>query len=153
MKVHAGKAASTGQCAVSERTMSWSIRDGVIELALHRAPCNELGSLSLEDLEKFATALQVMEPEAEAHALIIHSELKTGFCAGADLRELYQRSQAMEKAEAARGGRDFLERSHRGLNLLDATPMTTIAAVDGVAFWGGFAVGLGLELVCARQKA
>ena len=26
--------------------------------------------------------------EAEAHALIIYSELKPGFCAGADLREL-----------------------------------------------------------------
>src|SRR5258708_11429535 len=127
-----GKAASTGQCAVSERAMSWSIRDGVIELALHRAPCNELGSLSLEDLEKFATALQIME--AEAHALIIYSELKTGFCAGADLRELYQRSQAMEKAEAARGVRDFLERIHRLLNLIDATPLTTVAAVPGRAF-------------------
>ncbi len=151
--MHGGKAASTGQCAVSERAMSWSIRDGVIELALHRAPCNELGSLSLEDLEKFATALQVMEAEAEAHALIIHSELKTGFCAGADLRELYQRSQAMEKAEAARGVRDFLERIHRVLNLIDATPLTTIAAVHGVTFGGGFELALACDLIVADKMA
>ena len=151
MKVHAGKAASTGQCAASERAMSWSIRDGVIELALHRAPCNELGSSSLEDLEKFATALQVME--AEAHALIIYSELKTGFCAGADLRELYQRSQAMEKAEAARGVRDFLERIHRVLNLIDATPLTTIAAVHGVTFGGGFELALACDLIVADKMA
>jgi len=133
--------------------MSWSIRDGVIELALHRAPCNELGSLSLEDLEKFATALQVMEAEAEAHSLIIHSELKTGFCAGADLRELYQRSQAMEKAEAARGVRDFLERIHRVLNLIDATPLTTIAAVHGVTFGGGFELALACDLIVADKMA
>jgi len=151
MKVHEGKAASTGQCAVSESAMSWSIRDGVIELALHRAPCNELGSSSLEDLEKFATALQVME--AEAHALIIHSELKTGFCAGADLRELYQRSQAMEKAEAARGVRDFLERIHRVFNLIDATPLTTIAAVHGVTFGGGFELALACDLIIADKMA
>ncbi len=149
--MHGGKAASTGQCAVSERAMSWSIRDGVIELALHRAPCNELGSLSLEDLEKFATALQIME--AEAHALIIYSELKTGFCAGADLRELYQRSQAMEKAEAARGVRDFLERIHRVLNLIDATPLTTIAAVHGVTFGGGFELALACDLIVADKMA
>src|SRR6266851_7853411 len=153
MKVHAGKAASTGQCAVSERAMSWSIRDGVIELALHRAPCNELGSSSLEDLEKFATALQVLEAEAEAHALIIHSELKTGFCAGADLRELYQRSQAMEKAEAARGVRDFLERIHRVLNAIDESPLTTIAAVHGVTFGGGFELALTCDLIVADKMA
>jgi len=133
--------------------MSWSIRDGVIELALHRAPCNELGSSSLEDLEKFATALQVLEAEAEAHALIIHSELKIGFCAGADLRELYQRSQAMEKAEAARGVRDFLERIHRVLNLIDATPLTTIAAVHGVTFGGGFELALACDLIVADKMA
>ncbi len=45
--------------------------------------------------------------QAEAHALIIYSEMKPGFCAGADLRELYQRSQAMEKAEAAERSAGF----------------------------------------------
>ena len=71
------------------------LRDGVIELALHRAPCNEIGSLSLDELERFVGALESLE--SDAHALIIYSELKAGFCAGADLRELYQRSQAMEQ--------------------------------------------------------
>src|SRR6266849_8560678 len=113
-KVQEGRA--MGQCVVSESALSWTLTDGVIEIALHRAPCNELGSASLEELEKFATALQLMQPEA--HALIIYSELKPGFCAGADLRELYQRSQAMEKPEALKGVREFLERIHRVLNLI-----------------------------------
>src|SRR5271168_4056248 len=128
-KVYEGKA---GSSAVSSDTakmkmgaLSWTVADGVIELALHREPCNELGSASLEELEKFATALQLVQ--AEAHTLIIYSEMKAGFCAGADLRELYQRSQTMEKAEAAKGVRDFLERIHRVLNLIDAAPLTTIA--------------------------
>ena len=39
--------------------------------------------------------------------VIIHSDLKCGFSAGADLRELYERSQSMQKEEAAKGVRDF----------------------------------------------
>jgi enoyl-CoA hydratase len=134
-----------------QSTLSWTLVDGVIDLALHRSPCNELGSESLEDLEKFVTALAVME--ADAHALIIYSDMKPGFCAGADLRELYQRSHAMEKSQAAMGVRDFLERIHRVLNLIDATPLTTIAAVHGVTFGGGFELALACDLIIADKMA
>jgi enoyl-CoA hydratase len=150
-KVQEGMAESKKGCAVSESALSWTLTDGVIELALHRAPCNELGSVSLEELEKFVTALQLMQ--GEAHALIIYSDLKTGFCAGADLRELYQRSQAMEKLAAAKGVRDFLERIHRVLNLIDAAPLTTIAAVHGVTFGGGFELALACDLIIADKMA
>jgi enoyl-CoA hydratase len=150
-KVQEGMAESKKPCAMSESALSWTLTDGVIELALHRAPCNELGSVSLEELEKFATALQLMQ--SDAHALIIYSDLKTGFCAGADLRELYQRSQAMEKLAAAKGVRDFLERIHRVLNLIDAAPLTTIAAVHGVTFGGGFELALACDLIIADKMA
>jgi len=131
--------------------LSWGIADGVIELALHRAPCNEIGSASLEELEKFAAALEGMQ--AKAHALIIYSDMKPGFCAGADLRELYERSQTMEMAAAVRGVREFLERIHRVLNLIDAAPLTTIAAVHGVTFGGGFELALACDLMIADKMA
>src|ERR1700728_119423 len=132
-------------------TLSWSVNDGVFELALHREPCNELGLASLVELEKFAEALYGMQ--AEAHALIIYSQMKPGFCAGADLRELYQRSQVMEKTEAAAGVRDFLERIHRVLNMIDASPLTTIAALHGVTFGGGFELALACDLMIADKMA
>ena len=150
-RVHEGKPEGQLVSEGRESALSWTLRDGVIELALHREPCNELGSASLEELEKFAAALEGMQ--AEAHALIIHSELKPGFCAGADLRELYERSQAMDKAVAARGVRDFLERIHRVLNLIDAAPLTTIAAVHGVTFGGGFELALACDLIVADKMA
>jgi enoyl-CoA hydratase/carnithine racemase len=131
--------------------LSWTITDGVIELALHREPCNELGSASLGELETFAAALETME--TQAHALIIYSEMKPGFCAGADLRELYQRSQTMDEAEAVKGVRDFLKRIHRVLNLIDAAPLTTIAAVHGVTFGGGFELALACDLIIADKMA
>jgi enoyl-CoA hydratase len=131
--------------------LSWELQNGVVELALHRAPCNEIGSLTLEELEQFVTALAGLEKEA--HALILHSELKAGFCAGADLRELYQRSQGLERKDATDGVRDYLERIHRVLNAIDASPLTTIAAVHGVTFGGGFELALVCDLIIADKMA
>src|SRR2546427_673073 len=39
------------------QAISWQIVNGAIELALHREPCNEIGSGTLEELEKFAARL------------------------------------------------------------------------------------------------
>lgn len=133
------------------QALSWRVETGVIELALHRGPCNELGSLSLGELERFAAALDDLEKNA--HALIIYSELKSGFCAGADLRELYLGSQGLGKSQAVAGVRDFLERIHRVLNCIDAAPLTTIAAVHGVTFGGGLELALVCDLIIADKLA
>jgi enoyl-CoA hydratase len=131
--------------------LSWQLSAGVIELTLHRSPCNEIGSLSLSELERFADALEGMA--RNAHALIVHSAIKAGFCAGADLRELYYRSQEMGKGDAVAGVRDFLNRIHRVLNTIDAAPLTTIAAVHGVTFGGGFELALVCDLIIADKMA
>jgi enoyl-CoA hydratase/carnithine racemase len=133
------------------QALSWELRDGAVELALHREPCNEIGSLTLDELEKFVHDLGDFQDEA--YALIIYSELKAGFCAGADLRELYRRSQELERNEAAQGVRDYLERIHRALNAIDASPLTTIAAVHGVTFGGGFELALVCDLIIADKMA
>ena len=113
--------------------------------------CNEIGSLALAELESFVRALP--ELERESHTLIIHSTLQCGFCAGADLRELYLRSQEMERTAAAKGVREFLERIHHVMNTLDASPLTTIAAVQGVCFGGGFELALVCDLIVADKMA
>src|SRR6185369_3029467 len=128
-------------------TLSWELRDGVIELALHRDPCNEIGSRTLAELEKFASALEVLQ--STAHALILHSTLKAGFCAGADLRELYQWIQEYGQEEVGKHAREYLERIHSVMNALDASPLTTIAAVHGVTFGGGFELALTCDLIIA----
>jgi len=131
--------------------ISWELAGGVIELALHRGPCNEIGSVSLRELEHFTGALAELCPQA--HALILYSAMESGFCAGADLRELYHRSHEMQKSDAAAGVRDFLERIHRVLNTIDAAPMTTIAAIHGVTFGGGFELALACDLIIADKMA
>jgi enoyl-CoA hydratase/carnithine racemase len=133
------------------QTLSWKIVNGTIELALHRDPCNEIGSITLEELEEFAAVLP--ELAGEAPALIIHSTLKAGFSAGADLRELFHRGQRLEKAAALHGVREFLERIHAVMNALDAAPITTIAAVHGVTFGGGFELALVCDIIVADRMA
>jgi enoyl-CoA hydratase/carnithine racemase len=133
------------------QALSWESKAGVVELALHREPCNEIGSLTLDELENFVTALGGLRDDA--HALIIYSELKAGFCAGADLRELYRRSQEVQREAAAKGVRDYLERIHRVLNAIDASPLTTIAAVHGVTFGGGFELALVCDLIIVDKMA
>lgn len=137
--------------SVAGQALSWELKDGIVELALHRAPCNEIGSLTLEELERFTVALKQVEDDA--HALIIYSTLKSGFCAGADLRELYHRSHEMNREEATRGVRDYLERIHRVMNAIDTSPLTTIAAVHGVTFGGGFELALTCDLIIADKMA
>ena len=133
------------------QAISWEAKDGVIELRLHRAPCNELGSLALDELEQFVAVLDDLE--RDSRSLIIHSEMNSGFCAGADLRELHARSSVMESAQALHGVREFLERIHRTLNRIDASPLATIACVHGVTFGGGLELALVCDLIIADKTA
>jgi len=133
------------------KSLSWRVADGVIELALNRAPANEIGRAMLEDLERFASSLSALE--SKASALIVYSEQKAGFSAGADLREVYTQAQKMEMSSAVQGVREFLERIHAVLNRIDDSPLTTIAAVHGVCFGGGFELALTCDLIVADKMA
>jgi enoyl-CoA hydratase/carnithine racemase len=130
-------------------TLSWHVLDGTIELTLDRAPCNEIGRATLADLEKFIAALPALQ--RETHALIISSTRKEGFCAGADLRETYRVAQQLPKNDRLAALRDFLERIHDVMNTLDQAPLTTIAAVHGVTFGGGFELALTCDLIIADK--
>ncbi|HEY6465542.1 MAG TPA: enoyl-CoA hydratase/isomerase family protein [Candidatus Acidoferrales bacterium] len=131
--------------------LSWDVANGTIELVLDRAPCNEIGSVALSELEKFVSALDSLG--RDAHALIISSARAEGFCAGADLRELYHRSSQLSAGARLDGLRDFLERIHRVMNAIDEAPFVTIAAVHGVTFGGGFELALACDLIVADKMA
>jgi methylglutaconyl-CoA hydratase len=133
------------------KTLSWSCSDGTIELVLDRAPCNEIGSATLPELEQFVATLPVLQ--RDSHTIIISSARKEGFCAGADLRELYRESQPLQPADRLTRLRDFLERIHSVMNALDSVALTTIAAIEGIAFGGGFELALVCDLIIADKSA
>jgi enoyl-CoA hydratase/carnithine racemase len=131
--------------------LSWEIKDGVLELALHHPPANEIGTIMLAELEMFVRALPKAEPDCRA--IIVYSRQPAGFSAGADLRELYAQALPLTPARRTAGVREFLERIHSVLNALDASPLTTIAAVHGVVFGGGFELALACDLIVADKMA
>src|SRR6202050_3488101 len=133
------------------KTLSWQVVDGTIELTLDHAPCNEIGLAVLAELEQFIAALPKLKDAA--HALIVSSARPEGFCAGGDLRELFHLSQDLPAAERLPGLRDFIERIHAVMNALDEAPFTTIAAVNGLTFGGGFELALTCDLIIADKMA
>jgi enoyl-CoA hydratase len=133
------------------KALSWAVFDGAIELLLDRAPCNEIGTETLAEFEHFCEALKSLQQDS--HALIISSARKEGFCAGADLRELFRGLETTNARERLAEVRGFLERIHEVMNAIDTAPLTTIAAVHGVTFGGGFELALTCDLIIAAKMA
>lgn len=124
--------------------------DGVVELALCAPPINEIGEPMLEALERFVGELDL----ERVKALILYSKMPGGFCAGADLRSLQARlTETRDIAERnAEIGR-FIDRIHALMNRLDTLPLTTIGAIHGVCFGGGFELALTCDILIADKTA
>src|SRR5579864_6876780 len=133
------------------KTLRWEWRDGIIELTLDREPANEIGTLSLAELEQFVAALPALA--SQTSVCILASARKQGFSAGADLRELYRGAEPLSEKDRLSGVRQFLERIHEVLNKIDIAPFVTIAAVHGVCFGGGFELALACDIIIADKMA
>jgi enoyl-CoA hydratase/carnithine racemase len=129
--------------------IEWATYEGVAELRLEHGPLNEIGTVVLSGLERFVEAVEHERPRA----VIVYSGLPRGFCAGADLRELHAaiagRSPDAYLGDLAR----TLDRIHALMNRLDALPVTTVGAIHGVCFGGGFELALTLDVLVADTTA
>lgn len=163
------------------RALSWEVVDEVLEVRLHRDPANEIGTTTLAELEQLVDT--VMHRRTDARALIWHSTVDRGFCAGADLRELHaalmdrterQRTTVKRVADllpatasdlVKRGARrvatpllrrrvgDFIDRIHAAFDALDQAPLPTIAAIHGVCLGGGLEWALTADILVADKSA
>lgn len=130
--------------------MKWTIDEQkVCTLTMDDLPCNEIGLASLENLERFLKEIK----GKEIRALVIHSSLDNGFCAGAHLRELYTNIQKMKVGKQTKEIRKFLDRIHNAFNKLDTLPFTTIGVINGVCFGGGFELALVCDVLIAESSA
>jgi len=120
-----------------------------MELCLVQPPLNEIGSTTLELLERFVDAAERERPRA----VLVYSGLAGGFCAGADLRELYAAISGRLPEEWRGDLAAFVDRVHSVMNRLDALPSTTVAAIHGVCFGGGFELALTFDVLIADASA
>ena len=127
--------------------IDWTYEDGIYELSLAHPPLNEIGTEVLGGLERF---LDQIEPDARA--LILHSKLDGGFCAGADLRELHGSIHGRDPAEYREDLSRFIDRIHSVMDRLDGLPLTTIGALHGVCFGGGFELALTCDVLVAERS-
>jgi enoyl-CoA hydratase/carnithine racemase len=131
--------------------IEWSFdeENRVYEVVLSLEPCNEIGTDMLVALEGL---LEAIDLEA-GRALILRSSCRKGFCAGADLRQLYEGLLMRPEEEHEAGVRAFLDRIHSVMDRLDTLPMTTIGVIHGVCFGGGFELALTCDILIAEKTA
>jgi enoyl-CoA hydratase/carnithine racemase len=133
------------------KALRWEWREGVVELTLDREPLNEIGTVALAELENFVAAFDTLAPIT--CACVIASARPGGFCAGADLKELYHGALPLREKERLAGVRNFLERIHRVFNAIDAAPFVTFAAVHGLCMGGGLELALVCDQIVADKMA
>lgn len=83
---------------------------------------------------------------SDARALLILGAGNKAFCAGADIKELTERSLMEQKRGAELGQATFAK--------LDALPMPSVAIINGYAFGGGLELALActFRLVCPSAR-
>ena len=150
------KSSSEERVVLSGKALRITRREGVLEVELYREPANEIGLETLSELETLASYLK--DGAEDAQAMIIHSSLRRGFCAGADLRELYHelsahKAEGGSMADAKAEVRRFLDRIHAVYDTIDQAPLTTIGALHGAVFGGGFELALTLDVLVADKSA
>ena len=103
-------------------------------------------ALNLETLRSLWRMLQELDEDAGCGAVIVTGSGDRAFVAGADIRELAERTLYTELGERSRVMRDICA-------LLETTGKATIAAINGVALGGGLELALACDLRIASTHA
>jgi enoyl-CoA hydratase/carnithine racemase len=133
-----------------EQRVSISIADGVADVRLVRA--DKMNALDAAMFEALVAATERLSREKGVRAVVLSGEGRA-FCAGLDMG----RFQAMEDSggNGVAGGekRDLSIRTHGQANFPQQAvwgwrqlPVPVIAAIQGVAFGGGFQLALGADM-------
>ncbi len=119
-----------------------SFKQGITTFRLNRPPVNAIG---LNFIKEFLVALDGCESDARVRVLVITSALPDIFSAGADIRELRNRSHAE--------CRKFVEHGQRLCDRLERLPIPVIAAVRGICLGGGCELAMACDFRIAANSA
>jgi cyclohexa-1,5-dienecarbonyl-CoA hydratase len=123
---------------VPQKSVRIARDNSVATLTLARAPLN---LLNIDLMEQVNTILLGLREHTELKVLVIRGEGKA-FCAGLDIAD-------HTRDRVAR----MLQVFHRIFEALRMLDVISVAAVDGIAFGGGFQLAIGCNLILASASA
>jgi enoyl-CoA hydratase len=117
-------------------------RDEAVILTLNRPEA--LNALSFTIIAEISTALDDVA-KSDARVLFITGAGDKAFCAGADIKELRNRTLVAQKRAAEIGQAAFAK--------LETLPMPSVALINGYAFGGGLEIALACTFRLATANA
>src|SRR3984885_3509658 len=110
---------------------------GIGFIALNRPKA--LNALSTSMLHAIHGALEAWRDDAAVHAVVVYSPHPRAFCAGGDIRFLYQSAKAGERAAID----EFFTDEYRLNHAIFTYPKPYIALMNGVVMGGGMGISQG----------
>ena len=118
--------------------------DGIVHLVLDRP--EELNSVNDTLLDEFDEALDHVEADADARALLVTGEGDQAFCGGADISFM---GEGLEPFEAVA----FSRKGQRVFGRLLESSMPVVAGVDGFCLGGGMELATCVDLCVASERS
>src|SRR6186713_1833958 len=133
-----------------EQRVSISITDGIADVRLVRA--DKMNALDQAMFEALVAATERLSKEKAVRVVVLSGEGRA-FCAGLDMGRFEAMKQNGGNGIAGGEGRDLTRRTHGQANFPQQAvwgwrqlPVPVIAAIQGVAFGGGFQLALGADI-------
>ncbi len=122
-------------------------RGCLLSLVLNRP--RVLNTLNLETIRRLHGALDEARQDDGVRLLVLSGAGERGFCAGGDLKELFQAA----KRGALQIADEFFREEYALDLLLHQFPKPLVALADGITMGGGLGLAAGADLVAATERS
>jgi enoyl-CoA hydratase/carnithine racemase len=129
--------------AANPRSVELRRQDHIAEIVLNRP--DQLNAISSAMAVALSRATAEIARDEKVRAVVVSSSNERAFCAGADLKERNQFSEAELLQQ-----RPLIRAMFAGISLI---PVATVAAVSGYALGGGLEIALSCDLIVADDTA